>query len=122
MYQELLRYFCRAWSLYSNKAKRRCLDVSKSTLKKHGAVSEECAAEMAKGGRKASKTDICLSVTGIAGPGGGTKENRSEPSLWDAPYKGCTQVREFHFQGTVRVREQTVAHGLAFTRLHDGTR
>ncbi len=109
--------FLQGMVTYSNKAKRRCLDVSKSTLKKHGAVSEECAAEMAKGGRKASKTDICLSVTGIAGPGGGTKEKPVGTVFMGCSYKGCTQVREFHFQGNrARVREQTVAHGLAFLR------
>ena len=101
--------FLQGMVTYSNKAM--------STLKKHGAVSEECAAEMAKGGRKASKTDICLSVTGIAGPCGGTKEKPVGTVFMGCSYKGCTQVREFHFQGNrARVREQTVAHGLAFLR------
>ena len=80
-------------------------------------MSEECAAEMAKGGRKAAETDICLSVTGIAGPGGGTKEKPVGTVFMGCSYKGCTKVREFHFQGNrARVREQTVAHGLAFLR------
>ena len=109
--------FLQGMVTYSNKAKRRCLNVSKSTLKKQGAVSEECAADMAKGGRKAAKTDICLSVTGIAGPGGGTKEKPVGTVFMGCSYKGCTQVREFHFQGNrARVREQTVAHGLSFLR------
>lgn len=46
----------------------------KSTLKNEGAVSAKCAKEMAKGGAKAAETDVCLSVTGLAGPGGGTEE------------------------------------------------
>ena len=63
------------------------------------------------------ETDICLSVTGIAGPGGGTKEKPVGTVFMGCSYKGCTQVREFHFQGNrARVREQTVAHGLAFLR------
>ena len=52
---------------YTNRAKRKCLGVKKSTLKKEGAVSAKCAGQMAKGGAKAAKTDICLSVTGLAG-------------------------------------------------------
>ena len=59
---------------YTNRAKRKCLGVKKSTLKKEGAVSAKCAGQMAKGGAKAAKTDVCLSVTGLAGPGGGTEE------------------------------------------------
>jgi PncC family amidohydrolase len=58
---------------YSNEAKVNILKVLPSTLKKHGAVSEQVAIEMAKGVRKLQKTDFGLSVTGIAGPTGGTK-------------------------------------------------
>ena len=76
--------FLQGMVTYSNKAKSRCLDVSKSTLKKHGAVSEEFAAEMAKGGRKAAETDICHSLTVITGTGGGTKENP-----FGTVFKGC---------------------------------
>lgn len=57
---------------YSDKAKRKLLDVSKSTLKTYGAVSEETVKEMAKGGIFATDSDICLAITGIAGPDGGT--------------------------------------------------
>jgi len=57
---------------YSNAAKTRLLGVKTATLKKHGAVSPECAAEMAAGARKAFHSDYAFSVTGIAGPDGGT--------------------------------------------------
>lgn len=59
---------------YSNEAKMEYLGVKEQTLKAHGAVSRETAAEMAEGIRKRLKTDIGISVTGIAGPGGGTDE------------------------------------------------
>ncbi len=57
---------------YANEVKENILNVKTETLKKHGAVSSEVAAEMAKGGVKALKCDICLSFSGIAGPGGGS--------------------------------------------------
>lgn len=59
---------------YANEAKQNMLGVKKETLNSHGAVSEECAFEMAKGLYKLTKSDICVSTTGIAGPTGGTKE------------------------------------------------
>jgi nicotinamide-nucleotide amidase len=59
---------------YSNEAKMRLLKVPVSVLESHGAVSPETAEAMAKGIQGISNTDIGLSVTGIAGPGGGTKE------------------------------------------------
>lgn len=57
---------------YSNEAKVKLLGVSNSTLEMHGAVSAECAEEMASGARKVFGSDIGLSTTGIAGPGGAT--------------------------------------------------
>lgn len=59
---------------YANEAKERLIGVSHETLEKHGAVSEETAAEMARGVRQSLGSDIGISVTGIAGPGGGTPE------------------------------------------------
>ncbi|MEO5802262.1 MAG: competence/damage-inducible protein A [Verrucomicrobiota bacterium] len=59
---------------YSNESKQRLLGVSEAVLAQHGAVSEETVRAMAEGARLKSKTDYALAVTGIAGPGGGTKE------------------------------------------------
>ena len=59
---------------YANEAKQRMLNVTKDTLDKQGAVSEECAFEMAKGLYELTGSDICVSTTGIAGPTGGTPE------------------------------------------------
>ncbi|MDO4860306.1 MAG: competence/damage-inducible protein A [Bacillota bacterium] len=66
--------FERSFVTYSNGAKEEILGVKKETLEKHGAVSEETAMEMAKGLRKVSGSRICVSVTGVAGPDGGTPE------------------------------------------------
>ena len=59
---------------YSNDQKERLLGVKHETLKAHGAVSEETALEMSKGARESAKSDIGIGITGIAGPGGGSKE------------------------------------------------
>lgn len=102
---------------YSNRAKRKSLGVKKSTLKIHGAVSEKCVKEMAKGGCFVTKTDICLSVTGIAGPDGGTKEKPVGTVFMGCCYNGKTVVREYHFTGNrAKIREQSTAHALAFLR------
>lgn len=59
---------------YANEAKHKILGVTLETLEKHGAVSEECALEMAQGLYKLTNSDICVSTTGIAGPTGGSVE------------------------------------------------
>lgn len=59
---------------YANEAKMKLLGVSPETLEKHGAVSPETAREMALGAKRVSGADIAVSVTGIAGPTGGTPE------------------------------------------------
>ena len=59
---------------YANEAKEKMLGVRNETLENFGAVSEECAYEMASGLMKLTDADICVSTTGIAGPTGATKE------------------------------------------------
>ncbi len=66
--------FDRGLVTYTEKAKMEELGVRKETLEKYGAVSEETAREMALGLQKVTGSDICISVTGLAGPGGGTEE------------------------------------------------
>ena len=94
---------------YANEAKVRLVGVKESTLAAHGAVSEETAREMAEGGAKAANADACLSVTGIAGPGGGTKEKPVGLVYIGCFVNGTTVVEKNHFTGSRReVREQSV--------------
>lgn len=67
-------YFTGGVITYSNLAKERLLGVPHETLVEHGAVSEATALAMAQGARRLFATDLALSVTGIAGPTGGTPE------------------------------------------------
>jgi nicotinamide-nucleotide amidase len=66
--------FERGFVTYSNSAKIELLGVKQETLESHGAVSEETAREMAKGALEHSHTQLAASITGIAGPDGGTPE------------------------------------------------
>ena len=68
---EVFRY---GFVTYANEAKAKLLGVSPETLSKYGAVSGQCAEEMARGALKSSGASIAAAVTGIAGPGGGTPE------------------------------------------------
>ena len=64
----------RGFVVYSNEAKQELLGVPAETLSKHGAVSEETARAMAEGALRASRAEVAVSVTGVAGPDGGTAE------------------------------------------------
>ena len=102
---------------YSNKAKRRLLDVNKSTLKKYGAVSEQTAREMAIGGVFANGADVCVATTGIAGPDGGTEEKPVGLVYISCYLKVKVTVVRFQFKGNrEKIREQTVVKALDLLR------
>lgn len=98
---------------YSNKAKKKIVGVKKSTLKKYGAVSAEVAREMVKGMHRINKSDVIVSTTGIAGPGGGT-DKKPVGLVYIACYVcGTITVREYHFDGDrTNVRNQSVTAAL----------
>lgn len=99
---------------YSNEAKMTLLGVTKASLSSFGAVSEEVAAEMAEGARKALDADLAVSVTGIAGPGGSEfkPEGRVCFGLSVTNHAPLTETVEFGALGRASVREAATAHGL----------
>ena len=68
------KYFQMGLITYSNEAKIKILKVNRNIIKKYGSVSKECCEAMVKNLSKISKSKINVSITGIAGPGGGTKD------------------------------------------------
>jgi nicotinamide-nucleotide amidase len=84
---------------YANSAKSRLLGVSEDTLRGHGAVSGEVAAEMAEGVRRLCECDVGLGVTGIAGPTGGTATKPVGLVYWAVSHPGGTVVRDRVWNG-----------------------
>jgi nicotinamide-nucleotide amidase len=99
---------------YANSAKTRLLGVDEDVLRGHGAVSAEVAAAMAEGVKRVSGADLALSLTGVAGPSGGTAAKPVGTVFIAVASKGATRVKERHFQGD-RVQIQTLA---AYAGLH----
>ena len=105
----------RGWVTYSNEAKREQLGVSLSLLEAHGAVSGEVAEAMAKGALHRSKADVAISVTGIAGPGGGSAEKPVGLVHFGLANKAGTihRVKRFGDLGRRQIRLETVATAFA---------
>lgn len=97
---------------YSDDAKRKLLGVRKETLEKYTAVSEETALEMAAGAANSAGADAAISVTGIAGPGGGSREKPVGLIYIGCCLNGNVTVKECHFQGD-RMENRTAAAGEA---------
>ena len=119
-------WFDRGFITYSNAAKQEMLQVSAATLERHGAVSEETAREMALGALSASPGTVSVSVTGVAGPGGGT---RAKPVgmvcfAWARSGEAVPRSETRHFTGDRdSVRHQSVLRALKglVEILDDGT-
>jgi PncC family amidohydrolase len=92
-------YFLGGIVAYANDAKVNLLGVSQETLATRGAVSAECAREMAEGARRALGADLAVSTTGIAGPAGATARKPLGLVYIALAGPDGTQVEEFHFPG-----------------------
>ena len=102
-----------AFVTYCDEAKMKLVGVRKETLEKYTAVSARTAEEMALGGLAAAEADMALSVTGLAGPGGGTKERPVGLVYVGCAIHGQTFVRELHLSGSRQaIREQAAEEAL----------
>ncbi len=98
---------------YANEAKQKLLGVKEETLIRFGAVSRQTAEEMARGAAKAAEADVAISVTGIAGPDGGTKEKPVGLVYIGCYVQGNVAVKEYHFKGDrMQVRQSSAEAAL----------
>ena len=111
-------YFVGGIVAYSYEAKVKILDVSWDTLNNFGAVSSEIVLEMARGAKKIFDVDIAVSVSGIAGPGGGTDEKPVGTTWVGLAANDGIWSREFHFDGN-REQNKTSSADAAFQMLMD---
>jgi PncC family amidohydrolase len=110
-------YFMGAVVSYSNNIKADVAGVREATLLSHGAVSAEVAREMAEGGRKALNVDICLSTTGIAGPGGATAEKPVGLFyIGLATVSGATASRYIFSGSRVRIKQKAAETALSMVK------
>lgn len=106
-------YYEEGYITYANKAKSKLLGVEEELLKEKGAVSPEVADRMARGAAKAAGADAAIAVTGIAGPGGGTKEKSVGLVYIGCYFKGLVIVTENHFEGNrTEIRQKTTKAAL----------
>ena len=99
---------------YSNQAKIKILNVNKNIIKKYGAVSHECCSAMVKNLSKISKANINVSITGIAGPKGGTKEKPVGLVYIGVKTGNIIQVNKYLFKAKKRssIQKATVRKAL----------
>ena len=114
-------WFERGYITYSNEAKTECLDVATQFIESHGAVSEEVAQAMAEGARINSGSNVAISITGIAGPTGGSAEKPVGTVCFGWATENQTLTKTMHFDGdrqTIRQKatEFTLAELIALLR------
>ena len=102
---------------YSNAAKTEVLGVSGEVLRGHGAVSSEVAAAMADGARRLADSDLAVSITGIAGPGGGTESKPVGTVFIGVARRGRETVTQVHALGGDRWRIRRLSAYLALREL-----
>lgn len=109
--------YCEGYITYADAAKEKLLGVNKSTLESYGAVSRETAHEMAEGAAKAANADAAVSVTGIAGPGGGTEEKPVGLVYIGCYVRGRVRTEEFYLTGNrQKNRDYAVVRALTLLR------
>ncbi len=110
-------YLKEGYITYSNEAKQKLLGVPAEILQKYGAVSPQTAEAMAKGGAKAAEADVCIAVTGIAGPDGGSLEKPVGLVYMSCYCLGKVYTEKNQYTGSrSKIREYAVASALTLLR------
>lgn len=110
-------YLKEGYVTYSNEAKEKLLGVPAETLQQYGAVSPQTAEAMAAGGARAADADLCIAVTGIAGPDGGTEEKPVGLVYMSCYCKGRLYTEKNQYTGSrSKIREYSVASALTLLR------
>ncbi len=110
-------YLKEGYVTYSNEAKEKLLGVPAEILRQHGAVSPQTAEAMAEGGAKAAGADICVAVTGIAGPDGGTEDKPVGLVYMSCYCRGKLHTEKNQYSGSrSKIREYSVASALTLLR------
>lgn len=117
-------YFTHGFVCYSNEAKTQLLGVDAEWIAKHGAVSEQVASAMARGALKASGADLAVSITGIAGPDGGTPTKPVGTVCMGLAWRGAegealANTRSFVFPGDREmIRDRSAKMAMSLLRFH----
>jgi nicotinamide-nucleotide amidase len=122
------QWFEKSWVTYSNQAKHEEVGVNLATLSEFGAVSSQVVREMAEGGLHKSGADLCVSISGIAGPGGGTV-SKPVGLVWFAIAVRSNKVNSDkvnaidipHLKGLVNKHNNQI-HTRCFSRCFSGNR
>lgn len=108
-------WFNQSWVTYSNEAKQSLIGVKAETLAEFGAVSEQTVAEMVQGVVQESGAQVGVSVSGIAGPGGGSAEKPVGTVWFGFMIDGELNTQRHVFSGDrLAVREQAIAHAISY--------
>ena len=109
-------WFERGYITYSNEAKTECLGVPALLIESHGAVSEQVAKAMAEGARVNSGSNVAISITGVAGPSGGSVEKPVGTVCFGWSTENQTLTKTMHFDGDRQMIRQQAAE-FALTEL-----
>ena len=112
-YAGISSVFVAGFVTYANEAKENLLGVKKETLERFGAVSKECAEEMLAGAISKTGAKAAICTTGIAGPGGATKDKPVGLVYIGVSYQGNVKIEKCNFSGDrQQVRGQATAYAL----------
>ena len=112
-------YFKQGWITYTNESKINLLGVESKTLEQHGAVSEKTVEQMVHGAKQRAGTDYAISISGVAGPDGGSDDKPVGTVCIGLDHPGGIFAKRFNFPGDREmVRDRACKMALTLLRYH----